>query len=209
MKKLLVTMVGLLTILGFASSASAAVLTFDDITNTEVADIFNGYGGFNWQAPQTNSIAMSKDYGYPGLDAMQGVTSGDYAAVTNFSYEPGDSFIITSSTSSLFDFNSAQFASLDFAQNNISIKGYLGGVLQNEDSFDVTNSSVFYYNGGDKFFGIDQLVISSTLDTSGDWIAMDDFTYNESAPAPAPEPSSMVLGLMGLGSMLGFRRKTA
>lgn len=26
-------------------------------------------------------------------------------------------------------------------------------------------------------------------------------------PSPAPEPSSMVLGLMGLGSMLGFRRK--
>lgn len=209
MKKLLVTLVGLLTILGFASSANAAVLTFDDITAYDVADIYNGYGGFNWQTSPTNSIAMKKDYGYPGLEAMQGVTSGDYAAVTNYSYEPGDSFIITSSTSSLFDFNSAQFASLQFENNNISIKGYLGGVLQNEDSFDVTNSSVFYYNGGTKFFGIDKLLISSTLDISDDWIAMDDFTYNESAPAPAPEPSSMVLGLMGLGSMLGFRRKSA
>jgi len=29
----------------------------------------------------------------------------------------------------------------------------------------------------------------------------------EIAPAPVPEPSSMILGLMGLGSMLGFRRK--
>ena len=29
----------------------------------------------------------------------------------------------------------------------------------------------------------------------------------ETAPSPVPEPSSMLLGLMGLGSALGFRRK--
>lgn len=34
------------------------------------------------------------------------------------------------------------------------------------------------------------------------------FEYSESTPpAPNPEPSSMVLGVMGLASMLGFRRK--
>lgn len=207
MKKVLLTLLGLLAIMMSSSAANAAVLDFDKITTSEYDNIPDGYGGFVWQASGTNSIAMSKSYGYQGL--INAVTSGDYAAVTNHSGEPGDSFILTTTDSSLFDFNSAQFASLSFDKNNISIKGYLGEALLGEDSFDVTNAEPFYYNGGTKFFGIDKLVISSTLDTGGDWIQMDDFTYNEKAPAPAPEPSSMVLGLMGLGSMLGFRRKSA
>lgn len=37
-----------------------------------------------------------------------------------------------------------------------------------------------------------------------------DFAFQlEGNPVPTPEPSSMLLGLMGIGSMLGFRRKRA
>lgn len=70
-------------------------------------------------------------------------------------------------------------------------------------------------NSGDKLYSIVLLADQNTNATFDSYIKDDDSTY-ETGPkfaidgeTPVPEPSSMVLGLMGLGSMFGFRRRQA
>jgi hypothetical protein len=211
MKKTIFTLLATLAIFSSTSSANAAMLNFDDINDDIINEtmlngqILDGYGGFNWQLEGADSWVFHKGFGYPGFTALQGVTSGNFAAYTNHDFN--HYFVITSTKA--FDFTSAYFTSLALEHNNISIEGFIGTntIAAITTSFDVSNSIPTFFEANGQFNGINKLVISSTLDNPEGWIAMDDFNYNPPAAAPAPEPSSMILGLMGLGSMLGLRRK--
>ena len=214
MKKIFLAAIFALSIGCYQGAANAAVLGFDDVTTDPYETVFDGYGGLTWSYANTDTVAMSTyGFGWPGL--TEGIVSGNYAAVTN---NPGAnaSFVITSS--SLFNFNSAYFNSLYIPQNIINIEGYLGGVLQNQYSFGVSNTTPVFYEASGLFSGIDKLVISSGV-TAQTWdlyevnyIVMDNFDFgppsgSTSDTTPTPEPSSMLLGLMGLGSIFGLKRK--
>jgi len=207
MKKIILTAVLLISIMCVSSGAKATTLTFDYPTTDYAENIYNGYGGFQWSgygAP----MAWNKTFrNYTGLLNMVGVSSGNYAAVG--AYSPGASFIITSSTlNEIFTFNSAWFGSPYLAGNTISIKGYLNNVLQNQDSVDIIDFNPTFYDAANKFVGIDKIVIGSSLNLINDYIAMDDFRYNEvSQETPTPEPSLMFLGFMGVSSLIRFRKK--
>ena len=207
MKKIFLTTLLVLAFSCFECSANAAVLGFDDVTIDPMGAVFDGYGGLNWSYGNTETVAMSTvGFGWPGL--TEGIVSESYAAVTN-NPQSNASFVITCS-SGLLNFNSAYFNSLHLPQNIINIEGYLGGVLQNQYSFAVTNTTPVFYEASGLFSGIDKLVISSGIGSDAgesykvNYIMMDNFDYDLT---PAPEPSSMLLGLMGLGSMFGLRRK--
>lgn len=62
---------------------------------------------------------------------------------------------------------------------------------------------------GDMYFSV--AIREITKNANADFNSSEAAQYNPSLSieAPAPEPSSILLGLMGLGSMLGFKRKKA
>lgn len=199
------------------NGAQAAVLTFDDYT-TDFKKTLTTYGGFTWtstgiiEATAYNAHYEVSDSGYDN-----GVVSTDYVAYNQFAG-------IASAADGLFDFVGANFTAAWRNDLQLTVTGYLNGLLidtrtvtlQSEGA-DAAQWIAFNFNGIDKlefnssggtintnfvYTGSDSTMAPSM---TGSHFVMDNFTYT----SPAPEPSSMVLGLMGLGSALGFRRKNA
>jgi len=192
------------------SQANAAILTFDDITTDPTASITN-YGGFTWTSTGVlNSTTYALPSGYKVAN-----TSGDYVAFNEFAG-------IASANSTTFDFIGANLTSAWNDDLQLEVKGLLGGSELYSQT--VTLQSVapdaakrFDFN----FTGIDELVFTSSggthnqddfgdLDPSagigGTHFAMDDFEY-QTGDVPAPEPTSMALGFLGLSGILGLRRR--
>jgi PEP-CTERM motif len=184
-------------ILIFLSAASAAVLTFDDLTPTSsYANVPNGYGGLDW----TNMGYLNSGSSiYTGSGYDLGRVSGDYVA-----FNKGGMTAQISDGS--FDFNDAYFTAAWNNGLNIHAQGLLGGTLVYDVTFQVDYDNPYWLNAN--FIGIDELVFDSYGGTNiglngiGTQFAMDNFTYNESAPVP--EPATMLLlgaGLIGLAAV--------
>ena len=196
-------MLAVVTALFVTSNAQAAILTFDDITTAPEATITN-YGGLQW----TNTGVLDvTSYTYVPSGYQNANTSGDYVAYNKYAS-------VASVSTSVFDFVGANFTAAWNDDLNLLVEGLLNGVVTNTRT--VTLQPVapgaaaridFNYNG------IDQLRFTSfggTLNPAfinvaptagaGPHFAMDDFEYN----TPVPEPSTALLGLMGIGSL--FRR---
>jgi hypothetical protein len=225
MKKLLLTLLTAVALIA-TNSANAAVLNFDDITTDWYSGISNGYGshtgfdGFDWGGTHPEygydmSIVMKASPLSTALPAAA-IVSGEYAANNN----DGSPLTLKAvNQSQTFTFNSAYFTATmgsysnpaDRYKENLQtfiLKAYgLKGETIFEDSITLSSLHTTFYEGKDNYQNIASLVMYSRDATMGNnnfW--MDNFTYNE-IPTPAPEPSSMILGLMGLGSMLGLRRR--
>ncbi|MGD8570441.1 MAG: PEP-CTERM sorting domain-containing protein [Gammaproteobacteria bacterium] len=187
-------------ILGFASNASATVLTFDDVTtNTGLTPIADGYGGLNW-----DNFGVIHQSHAPGSGYDNGIVSGEYMAY-NLNANIG------TVDNSAFDFNGAYLVGAWNDGLNVNVQGWSGSTLLYDTTVvvDTTDSTWFDFN----YVGIDRLVFNSyggtphpDLTGAGEHFAMDNFTFNETASVPAPATLALFgLGLVGL-SFSGRRK---
>ena len=171
------------------SSANAAVLNFDDVATDYYQQIDNGYHGFDWD----NMYIINKN-AHPDSGYDHGTVSLQNTAFNGFG-SPSSMF-----SSQAFDFNGAYFTAAWENGLHINLVGLLNGVEKYSTQLIANTAGPVWYTAN--FQGIDTLAFSTNENSH---FAMDNFTYNE----PVPEPSSMVLGLMGISSLLGLRKKKA
>jgi hypothetical protein len=194
-----------------ANATTLSTLTFDDVATPGGLAHLSTYGGLNWDNTGViNTTLFPYASGYQNAD-----TSGTNVAYNEFAS------VAAASKGSTFDFIGANFTAAWNEGLQLTVDGWLGGSkvagLTRTITLNTSGpTSVYDFN----FTGIDKLTFTSTGGThntvafgvanpsygvGGTHFAMDDFQYT----TPAPEPSSMVLGLMGLSSVLGLRRKKA
>lgn len=186
--------------------ANAAVLTFDDV---RTGNLYR-YGNFMWF-----NTDVTRNY------SENAAVSGTKVAINDTN---------TSSAAfsrNLFDFNGAYFTSIRNANIGLTVLGY---EVKFQDNFmkilkkytpkysktlTINSNEPTWFDAD--FKDINLLVFNASLINAryhpnyifSDKFAIDNFTFNEpiDPPSPLPEPSSMVLGLLSLGGLLGFRRK--
>lgn len=219
-----------------STNAQAAVvtktLTFDDLAVKPTGSNYvtlGVYGGLDWK--KTGVINSSEYTPYSGYNNAN--VSGSYIAFNKFAEQATTvSFDIVGNK---FNFLSAYFTAAWRDDLQLVVQGFKadgsGTVSKtiyldsdNEDldlgdpnaghgsklfvefsDFTDINKLTFTSSGGEHndVFGAED----AAKGIGGAHFAMDNFKY--SYETPTPEPSTMLLGLMGLGSALGFRRKKA
>jgi hypothetical protein len=190
-KKLLVGLAFGMMMGGVAGTASATILTFDDVNGANPTtwdnEIYDGYGGLNW-----NDVYVLHQDLYPNSGYDLGVVSGEWVAYNVWDH-------IGTVDGTLFTFNGAYFTSAWDSDNTITAEGFLNGQSLFSASFHINNQAPTWLDFN--FTGIDSL----TLNSSGYHFAMDNFTFNETAPVP--EPATMLLIGTGLAGLIGARRR--
>lgn len=170
-----------------SATASAGVVTFDDLPGDYTEAIAAGYQGFNWD----NMSAIRAD-AFPGSGYETGAVSG---ANTAFNRD-GGTVAISKADAGAFDFVGAYFTSA-WLEQELSFEGYANGQLRyaSPASFVIDTLAPQWLQLN--WSGIDTLVI---YNSSGTQWAMDDMTV--------PEPSSAALfGVAGVGLLLARRRR--
>ena len=200
--KLTKIVLALVIALFITNTAQAAILNFDDATTLK-QDILTNYEGFQWsEIGVLDSIRYTPSpSGYNNAN-----TSGNYVVYNRFAR--------TASVShSLFDFVGANFTAAWYDNLQLTVEGLFDGVVTNSKTITLQPvgqevAARFDFN----FNGIDELrfnsfggTVNTSLASRGQHFVMDDFEYNA---APAPEPSTAILGLMGIGSLLRRIRRT-
>ena len=171
-----------------SSGASAAILTFDDISNTHGSvGVPDGYGGLDW------GMDIIYKGVHPGSGYDLGRVSGDYTA---WNYIPSYVSVGTGT----FDFNGAYFASAWDSVLDIELEGWSSGVKILSDTISAVNTGPTWF--GANYTGIDKLNITSL----GNQFVMDNFTYNKQI-GEVPIPAAAFMFVPALLGFLGLRRK--
>jgi len=232
MKKIILTLAVFLTVFSATTASNAAILKFDDVTTDSFLGIPNGYGnytgfsGFDWgngvPVPYGQEKSVVMHYTMAMIPPVA-IMSGQYAGVINM----GNSLIIKPMDSSeTFTFNSTYFTAINgaysspdeqFNENLITLNLKAYNLLDEkvfEDSIQVSNKYHTLYKGLNNYKDIARLELVGLNPTMiNPQVFFDDFTYNEAYvpenngnEAPAPEPSSLILGLMGISSLVASRK---
>jgi hypothetical protein len=186
MKETKVFLIALILAFGFAMSASAAVLNFDDLPQqNEIIPYL--YGGFNWY-----NFGSLPDYNTDGS-----ATGYAPSVVTphNVAFNGGGTFASLAMTS-LFTFNGAYLTSQGADQ--VAITGFAGTDIQYSQTITLSGSATWFQFD---WSGIDKLTF--TPSNPGGWFGMDNFTYDSASPVAAPEPATLLLLSLGLASIAG------
>ncbi|KQV90215.1 hypothetical protein ASD15_23095 [Massilia sp. Root351] len=168
------------------ATASAGVISFDDLSGDFTEAIAAGYQGLVWE----NMGAIRSD-AFPGSGYEAGTVSQANAAYNR----DGGTVAISKAGAGTFDFAGAFFTSAWFEQE-LAFEGYLNGQLLHATAtsfvIDTVTPLWVQLNWG----GIDTLVI---YNSSGTQWAMDDMAV--------PEPPSLALfGAAAMGLVLARRR---
>jgi hypothetical protein len=166
-----------------STPSKAAVLTFEEAPSNST--LIN-YGGFNWI-----NTSVQEQYG------------NKYAYNVNHL----DMVAKLEDTSSVIKLERLYLQSRNWQGGfrlpmNLIVEGYLNNIF--------VHSKEVYVNGGNSFTlanlnfnNIDEFKIIASEHCNN--YSVDNIDY----AVPNPEPSSMVLGFMGIASLLGLRKKTA
>jgi hypothetical protein len=208
MKKIRMILAGTILALSFSTVANAATINFESVTDGFDAVIPYVYEGFNWN----DQILAWKNTSYSSLipNSSVATVSGNYFAFNNWPSQP-----IAISSTNAFNFDSVWLTSLTFDTDIVKIIAYnsLGGTI--EDTLTIYgNAPTLYTNAAFQNINKIEFGYSNINYASPNYLGMDDFSYSAYTPpieppisTPAPEPSSMILGLMGLSSMLGLKKR--
>jgi len=174
-----------------ASSTSATVLTFDDLSPTGgIVPVHSGYGGFEWQAGATTLGTVTGKY-HEGTGYYNGIVSPEKAIFNYYGYSGAKINWLGSDT---FTFNGA-YLTAAFSDQQVSFAGFNNGVqVYTSADYSINTASPLWINLN--WINIDSIQIFN----KGSHWAMDNFTFNENVNVP--ESSSLVLlglGLIGLG----------
>jgi hypothetical protein len=176
--------------IAFSQSATATVLTFDDLNVLENdTPIPNGYGGLNWSNMYCQKLSLLPfDSGY-----QHGAVSGTNVAYNGF----GNAASVSVGT---FTFNGAYLTGAWNDGLNITVTGLLSGNPIYSQTVVVNTVTPTFFNFN--YTGIDTLTFNSFGgtdhgygDANGTQFVMDNFTIN------TPEPCSLALlsiGAIGL-----------
>ena len=211
MKKFFI-LVALVLMFGFNQCANAITLDgkkiyFDDINPTGSVTTLGSYAGFEWE----NFLLYEVPPEAAGTGYGNGLLSGGYEI---YSWSVHDQ-TITKTVSDPGDDDTFSFTEIwaTASNNNDNLQLYLEGRLDGQaiitDLINLSTSGPAYRDyTGTLFENIDELYLKGLAGGVG-YPGPDPFAFQYvlDSPAPTPEPSSMVLGLMGLGSLLGLRRK--
>ena len=200
-------LLSLLLSLGLSSALStqAAVITFDDLPETDIGSISEGYGGFNWGDSFLTNVAYAHKDAIPGTGFETGVVSGNYAA---FNFLATTS-VINSTGGELFNFNGAYLTAAWHDGLNIEVTGFLNNLTLFTQTIVVNTQKAQWFDFD--FVGINSLSLRAwggvSIDpyNGGEFFVMDNFTYNESTSVP--ESSPLILLLLGIAAIV-LGRKT-
>ena len=181
----------------FSSFTYATVINFDDLSGDPYDSIADGYQGFDWL-----TLASANKNDYPDTGYAAGTVSGNNAVFNQFA----DDVSINLATAGSFDFTGAFFTAAWVGDyfHELSFEGWLDGVLlYSSDAVALASDAPTWIQLD--WAGIDQLTIYSNLIGWDQWV-MDDFTVSINS-ASVPEPSGLVLLLMGLMGVNLLRRR--
>jgi len=187
MKKFLFSILLSAIVVLSASQAKAETIKFEDIhpNSSGWGYIEDGYEGLLWD----NMAWVDKNSW-----SLYKAKTGHNSAYN----DEGLPAAILSPDGTVFDFLGAYLRSIYNDNNYLTVTAYKNGSIFDEQKFLLsTNYQYKTFN----YTGIEKITFSTT---SRD-MNIDSIDINE--PTPVPEPSSMILGLMGLGSLIGLRRK--
>jgi hypothetical protein len=213
----------LIATLAITTSASAAIVTFDNLPATNKSStgggqlLTNPVDGFTFTSSAMNFGSYSNWAYYNSQNSYMNNSSPAYAIGVNgstamfsgyYHYNPNSTYNISRTDGGLWKFDQAVFTSV-LVVGNIRLMGYRNGVqvlditqgISNTQQTMVSNSS---YPGPDD--QIDTLKITNTPVTGNGYydrhFIMDDMHYTLSVPAPS------VLAMIGLAICgLGNRRR--
>jgi hypothetical protein len=169
-----------------AATASAAVVTFDDLPGENVA-VPDGYGGINWGGNWTYYGSVQPPYTphSPRNRVYDRASEGIFSFVT-----PDQTF------------DGAWFAGMD--STTVQFRLYDNGVLVASSAVLGTSATPVFLASG--YAGtVDEVRVFSN---APDFFVMDDVTYG-TAQAAVPEPSSLAMLAGGLVLLAGRLRKRA
>ena len=207
MKNKFLTAILFLLFLGLASPAKAAsiTLTFESSSPEGLFGVNpTNYAGLSWENFQQSTTAYDGSYAIESISNASG----------------RQSFIIAPKASNQQFYFESLFTRAQAASNTTTVIGQLDGVQQFEIILDLgggkdkANKYSLLTNPNSNM-AVDTLILSWTDGA----LYIDNFTFSglemkpgyeerpESSATPAPEPSTMILGLISMLGLAGFRKR--
>ena len=184
-------------------SSTASTINFDDLQETFDDPLPSPYAGFSWD--NFRYFSFDDNAGFPTWQAA--ISSKPNAAYSGGTLGP-DQIVGTFSRTTAFDFTSAYLGVVNYATMNLTVQGWLGGVLKYSQvvSLDSNGADLFVFN----FLNVDAVTLTGSInandpcDFNCSQFTVDDIVYGR-ATQTVPEPATV--SLLGLGAAALWRAR--
>lgn len=217
MKKYFIILFAIMMLFIGNNASKATTLKFDNISVPgDYKTMPNNYkrSGLDWTNMNVvNTVNQNKDYpgNVPGEIKLAELENQTNVAASQRVTSPAQVEINTWDKSD-FTFTSADFMAAKNLDGGLTIvvQGLKNGSLVDSMTLNNVNTSSIT-QGTFNWTGINELTFntSNSSDQNGNDLifAMDNLKYNLSHPVPTPEPSSLILGCIGLAGLSRLKRK--